>query len=169
MEEFNKLLDEYKNQYLNFLSSGSAEAKTAYQRVMQGIEEAISTKREQVESEKRAMKHFAGSYKKDNDELKNTVETANELSQNAQQINDEYVESQKRFDEWTSSPTPKAETVDVSNGYSIMLRVGIFLLMLPILFFIGMYTPLFGQQPSSVFSVSTPSTPFFSPSAIHNR
>ena len=168
MEEFNRLLDEYKNQYLNFLSSGSAEAKAAYQRVMQGIEEAISTKREQVESEKRAMKHFAGSYQKDNDDLKNTMETANELSQNAQQINDEYVESQKRFEEWTSSPAPKAELVDVSNGYSIMMRVGILLLMLPILFLIGFYTPMFTQQPvSSVFSA--PSTPFFSSSAIHNR
>ncbi len=169
MEDFNRLLDEYKNQYLNFLSSGSAEAKAAYQRVMQGIEEALSTKREQVDSEKRAMKHFAGSYQKDNSDLKNTMETANGLSENAQQINDEYIESQKRFDEWTSSPAPKAELVDVSNGYSIMMRVGIFLLMLPILFYIGLYTPIFGQQSSSMFTPSMPSKPFFSPSAIHTR
>ena len=171
MKEFNDLLEEYKTQYLNFLSTGSAEAKAAYNRVKQGIEDAITEKREQVDREKKSMRHFARNYKEDNDQIQTVMNTANVLSEDAQQINDDYIESKNRFDEWTSSPTPKAQPVDVSNGYAIMLRVGIFLLMLPILFFVGFYTPtMFGfNQPPISSAFSTVSSPFFSPSAIHNR
>lgn len=170
MKEFNDLLEEYKTQYLNFLSTGSQEAKQAYQRVMQAIEDTISEKREQVDREKKNMRHFARSYKADNDQIQNVMSTADVLSEDAQAINDDYVESKNRFEEWTSSPTPKAQTVDVSNGYAIMLRIGIFLLMLPILFLIGFYTPtLFGQAPGMSSAFSTVSSPFFSPTAIHNR
>jgi vacuolar-type H+-ATPase subunit I/STV1 len=164
MENFNKLLDEYKNQYLQFLATGSAEFKTAYQRAMDGIESAITEKREQVDAEKRAMKHFAATYKKDNEELTDALNTASTMTEDAQQIHDEYEGSKNRYDVWTSGYVPQASiNYDVSNGYGIMLRFGIFLILLPILILIGYLTPRGGEATRALSSaISTPPTPRFS-------
>jgi hypothetical protein len=164
MENFNKLLDEYKNQYLQFLATGSAEFKTAYQRAMDAIEAAITEKREQVDSEKKAMKHFAATYQKNNEELADVMNTASSMTEDAQKINDEYEGSKNRYDVWTSGYMPKATiNYDVSNGYGIMLRFGIFLILLPILILVGYLTPRGGEATRALSSViSTPPTPRFS-------
>ena len=163
MENFNKLLDEYKNQYLQFLSTGSAEFKTAYQRAMDAIESAITEKREQVDTEKKAMKHFAATYKKDNEELADTLNTASAMTEDAQEIHDEYEGSKNRFDEWTSGYKAPSVTYDVSNGYGIMMRFGIFLILLPILILVGYLTPTGGEARRALSSaISAPPTPRFS-------
>jgi hypothetical protein len=41
MEEFNKLLNEYKTQYIRFVSTGDTQFKTAADKVMTAIEEAV--------------------------------------------------------------------------------------------------------------------------------
>jgi hypothetical protein len=172
MENFNKLLDEYKNQYLQFLATGSAEFKTAYQRAMDAIENAITEKREQVDAEKRAMKHFASTYKKDNEELNDAIHTASEMTKDAQEIHDEYEGSKNRYDVWTSGYAPPSSIhYDVSNGYGIMLRFGIFLILLPILILVGYLTPRGGEATRALSSViSTQGTPTprfsFSPTAF---
>lgn len=163
MENFNKLLDEYKTQYLQFLSTGSAEFKTASSKVMEAIESAISEKREAVDAEKKAMKHFAATYQKNNEELADTMNTASAMTEDAQEIHDEYEGSKNRYDVWTSGFRPPAATVDVSNGYGVMLRFGIFLILLPILMLIAYLTPRGGEATRALSSViSTPPTPRFS-------
>jgi hypothetical protein len=142
MDQFNKLLDEYKNQYLQFLATGNAEFKTAYEKALDAINNAISSKREGVDAERKAMQHFAGSYAQSNAELSDTVDTAKGLVQDAQDIHDGYETSKIRYKTWTEVPNiPKAPVIDVSVGYSILLRFGIFLVLLPILLFLGYIVP----------------------------
>jgi hypothetical protein len=136
MDDFNRLLDEYKNQYLQFLATGEEAYKTAYKRAMDSIEETISSKREAVDSEKNAMKQFAASYEKTNKELGDMVTTS------PQEQHDAYIGSKDRYTAWTyAPPTTPSPTVDVSVGYNIILRFGIFLLLLPVLFYVGMILP----------------------------
>ena len=171
MEEFNRLLNEYKNQYLQFLATGNSQFRDAYQTVMRSIEEAITRKRERVESQKSAMKHFVRSYKQDNDELAGMVESSSSMAKSSMQAHDEFLTSKDRYDTWTSDPSaPKKPVVDVANGYAIMLRFGIFLILIPVLIFIGWLGA--GHATSSSMapgSINITQSPFFGPSAIHNR
>lgn len=170
MEEFNKLLTEYKNQYLQFLATGNSQFRDAYQRVMKSIEDTIEQKRGQVDSQKSAMKHFVRSYKEDHDELSNAVATSASLAKTSQQAHDEYLTSKDRYDTWTSDPNaPKKPVVDVANGYAIMLRFGIFLILIPVLIFIGWLGGGPHAAPASTGAINITQSPFFGPSAIHNR
>jgi hypothetical protein len=145
MEDFNRILNEWKGQYLQFIATGDDASKQAYQRAQQAIEETIAAKRARVDSEKAAMKQFANSYAKSNSDLSSSVAGAQSLVDNAQAIHDSYVTSRDRFNEWTSTDKPAPPTLDVSNGYSILLRIGIFLILLPVLLFVGYLVPGAGQ------------------------
>ncbi len=170
MEEFNKLLTEYKNQYLQFLATGNSQFRDAYQRVMKSIEDTIEQKRSQVDSQKGAMKHFVRSYKQDNDELADMVGSTASLAKTSQQAHDEFLTSKDRYDTWTSDPNaPKKAVVDVANGYAIMLRFGIFLILIPVLIFIGWLGGGHPVAPASTGAINITQSPFFGPSAIHNR
>ncbi len=150
MEDFNRLLTEYKNQYLQFLSTGDQSFRAAYERTLEAIEEAISTKREQVDADKAAMKHFAASYQANNEELEGVVARATALK-SAQEQHDEYSTAKDRY-EAAERTTP---VVDVSSGYSILLRIGVFLILLPILLYLGYVLPM----GASLFSGATPGGP----------
>lgn len=171
MEEFNRLLNEYKNQYLQFLATGNSQFRNAYETVMRSIEETIQRKREQVDSQKSAMKHFVRTYKKDNDDIAGMVDSTSSLAKTSMQAHDEYLTSKDRYDTWTTDPSaPKKPVVDVANGYAIMLRFGIFLILIPVLIFIGWLGS--GYMSSSSMapgSINITQSPFFGPSAIHNR
>lgn len=163
MDEFNKLLTEYKNQYLDFLATGGAEYKAAYQRVMSEIESMISAKRQEVDAQKSSMKHFVKSYAEDNRDLGGMVE-------DAQQLHDQYQTSKNRYEAWTEdSKIPKAPVLDISNGYSIMLRFGIFLILIPVLILVGWFTGGHHAMPSMRSINITQPSPFFGPNALHNQ
>jgi|LauGreDrversion4_2_1035121.scaffolds.fasta_scaffold170101_3 hypothetical protein len=151
MEEFNRLLTEYKTQYLQFLSTGDQSFRAAYERTLEAIEAAISAKREEVDADKAAMKHFAASYQANNDELEGVVARATALK-SAQDQHDEYITAKDRYEEASVRTTP---VVDVSTGYSILLRIGLFLILLPILLYLGYVMPMasagFGMGASSVY------------------
>jgi len=159
MEAFNRLLNEYKNQYLQFLATGEESYKQAYTRVLEQIDETVSAKREAVDSEKKAMQHFAKSYAESNAGLAGLVDAADQKAQDAQQIHDAYVTSKNRYELWTESPSAPAKApIDTSTGYAILLRVGIFLILLPILLFVGYLVPTgayYGQQGYSIVSSPT--------------
>ena len=146
MDTFNRLLDEYKNQYLQFLSTGDESYRTAYTRAMEAIEREISTKREAVDADKQTMKQFAASYKKTNEELADTLISA----QSAQEQHDQFVTSKKRSAAWTYTSSSE----DASFGYEVLLRIGIFLILLSVLLFIIYIS---GQTTSSTLSPYTPS------------
>jgi hypothetical protein len=146
MDTFNRLLDEYKNQYLQFLSTGDESYRTAYTRAMEAIEREISTKREAVDADKETMKQFAASYKKTNEELADTLMSA----QGAQEQHDAFVTSKKRSSSWTYTTSPD----DASFGYEVLLRVGIFLILLSVLLFVVYIS---GHSVSSTVSPYAPS------------
>ena len=136
MEQFNRLLDEYKTQYLFFLTSGEQKYKDAYNAVLTRIEEMISEKQAKVDAEKHTMKQFASSYKQD--KQTDTID--------AQSLHDEYITSKVRYDTWTEQPVLDSPAIDVTNGYNILWRIGVCLIVLPVLVLVGYNVPLLGQM-----------------------
>jgi len=147
MDEFNKLLDQYKTLYLQFLSSGDAQYKTGYENAYEAIEKTLASKQSEVESEKRALQHFASSYEQSNADLQDITSGASGIVRDAQELHDEYETSKDRYDFWTAYPPPAQANVDVSVGYAILLRIGIFMMLLPILVYVGYLVPdLYGSS-----------------------
>jgi len=154
MEEFNRLLNEYKDQYLQFLTTGDQSYRVASERALEAIEQAVTTKREHVDSEKAAMKHFAATYQKNNEELESAVQSAASKLKSSQELHDEYQTSKTRYDSTTSTAS-----FDPSVGYSILMRIGIVLILLPILALVGFVFPTVADSyaPPPSFSI-VPST-----------
>jgi hypothetical protein len=154
---FNQLLAEYKNQYLLFVSTGAPEHKTAYTNALTAIEEAVSSKQERVDSEKRALQHFASSYEKSNKDLLDITKGTTSLIQDAQDLHDGYETSKKRYTTWTEE-IPRVEPVNVSIGYSILLRIGLFMILIPIMVFIGYLSPGGGDMGAAAggITISSP-------------
>jgi len=147
MDEFNKLLDQYKTLYLQFLSSGDPQYKTGYQNAYEAIEKTLASKQSEVDSEKRALQHFASSYEQSNADLQDITSGASGIVRDAQELHDEYETSKDRYDFWTAYPPPVQANVDVSVGYAILLRIGIFMMLLPILVYVGYLVPdLYGSS-----------------------
>lgn len=147
MEEFNQILNTWKDKYVQYITTGNESDKQAYQSAQSAIEQSLSAKRARVEREQADMKQFANSYAKSNADLASTVDNAKSLVDSAAVLHDQYVTSKNRFNTWTeSAQTPAKPTPDVSNGYAILLRIGIFLILLPILLFVGYLVPGVAQQ-----------------------
>jgi hypothetical protein len=164
MEEFNQVLNEWKDKYVQYITTGDENDKQAYESAQSAIEQTLSAKRARVEREQADMKQFANSYAKSNADLANTVDNAKSLVDNAAVLHDQYVTSKNRFDTWTESPTaPAKPTPDVSNGYAIVLRVGIFLILLPILLFVGYLVPGVAQTLGAPGTSITLLSPALSP------
>ena len=125
--------------YLQYLSSGLSEDKTAYKRAQEEIEKAISEKQKELDYQKDAINQFTKSYKKDNDDIKKINSVSSEMIENAQTIHDKYEVSKKRFH--AENETKQAEIINLSVAYSILLRIGIIIMLIPVLLYmIG--TPL---------------------------
>jgi hypothetical protein len=58
------------------------------------------------------------------------------MYKDADRLQDEFTTSKNRYDLWTSNG-PTGPVLDLSVGYAILLRMGIVLLTLPILFVFG--------------------------------
>lgn len=171
MDILNKLLDEYKSNYVQFITTGIQEYKTAYQNALSAVDEHIDNKRKQLDKERKDMKHFASAYKQDNDDLKNIESASNGMLETAQSIQDKYVTARDRYDLYTKEPP--SNVVDYKNGYNILLRVGIILIVVPVLFFIGYFVPeLYGTSATGttaqlIQSIGSPRlTPFQSPRSL---
>jgi len=157
MDEFNKLLDQYKTLYLQFLSSGDAQYKTGYQNAYEAIEKTLASKQSEVDSEKRDLQHFASSYEQSNADLQDITSGASGIVRDAQELHDEYETSKERYDFWTAYPPPAQANVDVSVGYAILLRIGIFMMLLPILVYVGYLVPdLYGSSFKPHFPSAAP-------------
>ena len=140
MSGFENLLNEYKSNYVQFLSTGDAAYKTAYMNAQEAIDKAILDRQKEVEDQKRDMNRFTESYQEGNSELSDIYDSATSLFQNAQQIEDTYRGAKGRYDQLVS-PASGEPTLNVSNGYAFLLRFGLVLILLPILFLIGYWSP----------------------------
>ena len=160
MDEFNELLTQYKTLYLQFLSSGDAQYKTGYQNAYDAIEKTLASKQDEVESEKRSLQHFASSYERSNADLQDITNGASGIVKDAQELHDDYKTSKNRYDFWTAYAPPVQANIDVSIGYAILLRIGIFMILLPVLVFIGYLVPdLYGSSFTQYFLQKAPQVP----------
>lgn len=153
---FNKLLDEYKSNYVQFVTTGNQQFQKAYENARNAIQEMISGKRALVDKERSDMKHFVGAYKKDGDSLGELQDRAGGMYKNAQKIQDSYETSKKRYDNWLKNEEP-SQPIDYTNGYGILWRVGLLALMLLFIFGISFYNPTTVNQPFYGTSFSLPS------------
>jgi len=140
MSGFENLLNEYKSNYTQFLSTGNTAYKTAYMNAQEAIDKAILDRQKEVENQKRDMKRFTESYQEGNSELSDIYDSATGLFQNAQQIEDTYQAAKGRYDQ-TVAPESGGPALNVANGYAFVLRFGLILILLPVLFFIGYWSP----------------------------
>jgi len=138
METFNKLLDEYSGNYVQFLTTGISDYERAYKNARDLIEKTLDEKRLQVDKEKRDMKYFSETYTNDNEQLSGLFDSASDMFKDAQKIQDTFETAKQRYTDFTSTPEPP-KVINVSNGYNLLLRIGIILVLLPILFIFGFY------------------------------
>lgn len=138
--DFDKALDLYKSNYVQFLSTGNNAYKTAYQNAQEAIDKEILARQKEVEDQKRDMNRFTESYQEGNSELSDIYDSATGLFQNAQQIEDTYQAAKGRYTQ-AASPESGGPVLNISNGYAFLLRFGLVLILLPLLFFIGYWSP----------------------------
>lgn len=153
--EFEQMMAEYKSNYVEFLATGNEAYKTAYRNAQDAIEKMVSARQAQVESQKKDMQQFAASYEEGNAAMGEQYDEAAELHSNAQRIADEYEAAKNRYDLYTKNK-PTLPSVDISNGYAMVLRFGIVLFLLPILFLIAYWSP----QMNPFASAIRPGQPF---------
>jgi hypothetical protein len=160
-DTFEKMVDEYRSNYVQFLTTGNEAYKTAYKNAQDAVEKMINARQQQVESEKKDMMAFVQSYKEGNDEMGEEYDRATELRQNAQKIEDKYQASKNRYDLYMEN-MPNIPTIDISNGYGMVLRLGIILFLIPILFLIGFWSPQLthGMLGNLPFMRTSPQLPF---------
>jgi len=156
-EQFNKLLDEYRSNQLQFLSTQRPEYKKAAQIAQSAIEDALSAKQETVSQQRRDMTHFTKSYSEGTKELFTLVDKADNMHKDAQTLMDSYETSKNRYDMWSEKPAP-GSVIDYANGYGILWRVGVLMVLFPFVVLLGFYSPQLYQFASSYVGYS-PSNP----------
>jgi len=139
-DTFNKLLDEYKSNYVQFVTTGSQEYQKAYTIARDAIQSMISEKQAEVDKERQDMKHFAGAYTQDNQTLGALHDRAAGLQKNAQTIQDSYETSKQRYDNWLKNGEPSA-IIDYTNGYGFLWRLGALMVLLVLVFWVAYYNP----------------------------
>jgi hypothetical protein len=153
MEQFNKLLEEYKGNYIQFLATGSAEYQRAYKKAQDFIEKALSQKRGIVEKEAENMQYFSQSFKEDNSALSSMYDMGTDMYKDADKVQDQFEASKTRYD-MISTIGDKGNKVNVALGYAILWRIAVVILLIPVLVLVG----YFWTQSSAVFGFGTPST-----------
>ena len=118
-DELQKMMDEYKSNYVQYLTTGNSSYKTAYQNAQSALESMVNNKQEEVESQKADMQSFLNSYEEGNDEVSEEYDRATNLYSNAQKIDDEYKAAKNRYDLYMQK-TPSMPTIDLSVGYSMI-------------------------------------------------
>lgn len=147
-ERFNKLLDEFRSNQLQFLTTQRPEYQKAAKISQSAIEDALMKKQETVTQQRRDMKHFSDSYSEGNKELFTLVESAGDMRGNAQKMMDKYETSKTRYETWSEKPT-SGSVVDYAIGYGILWRVGIVMILFPVLILLAFYSPQLYQNVTS--------------------
>jgi len=155
---FEKMMEEYKSNYVQFVTTGNEAYRTAYRNAQDAIDKMLTARQEEVTSQKDDMQEFVQSYQNGNDEMGEEYNRASELHENAQKIADEYEAAKNRYDLYNEK-TPKLPTIDISNGYAMILRIGIVLILIPIMFLIAFWSPQMNPFASSI-SALRPGQPF---------
>ena len=156
-DQFNKLLDEYRSNQLKFLTTQRPEYQKAAKIAQGAVEDALSAKQEVVNQQRRDMKHFAESYHEGTKEMFTLVEQADDMRGQAQKMVDNYDTSKSRYDAWSLSPSTSV-AIDYLNGYGILWRIGVIMILFPLLILVGYYGGEMYYSYSSWFG-----SPFYGP------
>jgi hypothetical protein len=167
-DQFNKLLDEYRSNQLKFLTTQRPEYQKAAKIAQTAVEDAIAEKQEGVTQQRRDMAHYVKSHAEGTKELFTLMDQAVDMRGDAQKMMDSYETSKGRYDAWSASPVTGGK-IDYDNGYAILWRVGLAMLLFLVLMLVGFYNPQRYDYASSSGAGggwfgfgATPSTPILS-------
>ena len=173
-QRFNKLLDEYRSNSLEYLSTQRPEYKKAADIAEGAVQDMLTQKQESVIQQKKDMQSFASSYEEGHKELFTIRERGEDMRGDTQKLLDKYETSKQRYDSWTDNPLAPS-TINYNLGYGILWRLGILMLLLPAIMFIGFFNPQlyeyggFGAATGSWFGspLASPYSPY-SPYSIRS-
>lgn len=165
-ENFEKLLDQYRSNQLQFLTTQRPEFKKAADIAERAVQDALTKKQATVNEQRKAMTGFAAEYSEGNKELFTLADLAEDMRGDTQRLVDKYETSKQRYDSWSEKP-PSGSKIDYANGYGILWRVGIIMLILPILVLVGFYSAQLYEMGAGVSSwfggIGAPMSPYGSP------
>jgi hypothetical protein len=121
VEEFNKLLQVYTEQFLMFVTTGIQSHKQAYEKARDTIENTLSAKKSQLEGNRSTIREFASSI----DEVD---------VPDLEGVNEAYEVAKRQYETVNPSPGP-----DTALGYAIMFRLGLIFLSVGVLFAVGYF------------------------------
>jgi hypothetical protein len=163
---FRKLLDQYRDSYLQFVTTGSQSYKDAYEKVLTEITGAIAGRKQQYSSETEVLNRFMDEYGKSQSEIENLQKTGESSVNDIQEITNAHISAKDRytfFDECgggggTSGGQPA--TLAFQRGFEIALRLGIMILIIIALFIVGYFFPgeaygFFGEQQRAVTNIAS--------------
>ena len=136
--DFESLLGQYRDNYLQYVTTGTPQYKSAYQTVLDAITSAIQSKKEQAVSEQSVMSSFMDDYKKNQDAIQSMEDQSADTMDSIQKVTDGYASAEERY---KSLGTTDSVSPGTQRGLSMLLRVGIILLLIPLFFLIGYFFP----------------------------
>jgi hypothetical protein len=173
-QRFNKLLDEYRTNSLEYVSTQRPEYKNAADIAERAVQDALTKKQEAVIQQKKDMQSFATSYEEGQKELFTIRERGEDMRGDTQKLIDKYETSKQRYDAWSDNPLAPS-TINYNLGYGILWRLGIIMLLLPTIMFIGFFNPQlyeyggFGAATGSWFGgYGSPLSSLYSPYSIRS-
>jgi len=187
--KFRKLLDGYRDNYLQFVSTGSQQFKDASQTILGQIQATIDARRQQAESEKTVLGSFLNSYKANQDQLDSLESKSKDALGDVERVHSEYAATSERYNQLESGDSGSTLVPETyQRGYALALRIGILLVLLVGLFLVGYFFPseflgAYAQQQQAVasaaaaasaavaavtprpggFGMASPASPFFRP------
>ena len=166
-DQFNKLLDEYRSNQLKFLTTQRPEYQKAAKIAQTAVEDAIAEKQEGVTQQRRDMAHYVKSHAEGTKELFTLVEQAGDMRGDAQKMIDSYETSKGRYESWSANPAVSGSAINYDNGYAILWRVGLAMLLFLVLMLVAFYNPqrydyATPGMGSGWFGSPTPTTPMLS-------
>jgi hypothetical protein len=164
---FRKLLDQYRDSYLQFVTTGSQSYKDAYEKVLTEITGAIAGRKQQYSSETAVLNRFMDEYGKSQSEIENLQKTGESSVNDIQEVTNAHISAKDRytfFDECGGGGIPASggqpATLALQRGFEIALRLGIMILIIIALFIVGYFFPgeaygFFGEQQRAVANIAS--------------
>lgn len=142
---FRRLLDQYRESYVQFMTTGSQSHKDSFEKILGEITKTIDDKQSQFQNEKSSMSHFMKNYKKDQDTIGDLFSGSESLFKSIGNIKDDYKASKEQYDQLVGGDISKTPVVTqpkpvagLELGYDIILRLGILMLVV-VFFFLAAY------------------------------
>lgn len=161
--KFRTLLDQYRDTYLQFVTTGVQHYKDASKKLLDQITGSIDARRQHYEDEQKVLGSFLTKYKTSQEQLDALESTGKDKVEDIQRIQDEYAATQERYKQLEGSGEPVASSVDLQRGYEIVLRLGILLVVVVVFFLVGYFFPsetlgYFAQQQQAITNVAAATT-----------